>query len=109
MTELNTRHLALLCAAQFIAHFDYDDLVDNRYRSEYETKTEGIPLRLHCRARFDKQRERIVDFDFDVEIDNRRTVLRIVGSMQEARDKARQWINAYLDNYRTYCPREVEA
>ncbi len=109
MTELNTRHLALLCAAQFIAHFDYDDLVDNRYRSEYETTTEGIPLRLHCRARFDKQRERIVDFDFDVESDNRRTVLRIVGSMQEARDKARQWINAYLDNYRTYCPREVEA
>lgn len=109
MTELNTRHLALLCAAQFIAHFDYDDLVDNHYRSEYETTTEGIPLRLHCRARFDKQRERIVDFDFDVESDNRRTVLRIVGSMQEARDKARQWINAYLDNYRTYCPREVEA
>ena len=36
MIELNTRHLALLCAGQFIAHFDYDDLVDNRYCSEYQ-------------------------------------------------------------------------
>lgn len=109
MTELNTRHLALLCAGQFIAHFDYDDLVDDRYRSEYETSVESIPLRLHCRARFDKKRERITDFDFDVESDDHRTTLCIIGSMQEARDKARQWINAYLDNYRTYCPREVEA
>lgn len=55
MIELNTRHLALLCAGQFIAHFDYDDLVDNRYCSEYETSISSTPLRLHCRARFVKK------------------------------------------------------
>lgn len=109
MTALDTRHLALLCAGQFIAHFDYDDLVDNRYRSEYETSINSIPLRLHCRAQFDKKGEAITDFDFDVESGDRRTQLRIIGSMCEARNKARQWINAYLENYRTYCPREVEA
>ena len=53
MIELNTRHLALLCAGQFIAHFDYDDLVDNRYCSEYETNISSTPLLLHCRAHFD--------------------------------------------------------
>ena len=109
MTALDTRHLALLCAGQFIAHFDYDDLVDNRYRSEHETSVDSIPLRLHCRAQFDKKGEGITDFDFDVESCDRRTPIRIIGSMRDARVKARQWINAYLENYRTYSPREVEA
>ena len=95
MIELNTRHLALLCAGQFIAHFDYDDLVDNRYCSEYETNICSTPLLLHCRARF------------DIESCDRRTQLHIIGSMQQARSKARQWINAYLKNYRTYCPLEI--
>ena len=99
MIELNTRHLALLCAGQFIAHFDYDDLVDNRYCSEYETNISSTPLLLHCRARFDKKGEQISDFDFDVESCDRRT--------QQARSKACQWINAYLKNYRTYCPLEI--
>lgn len=107
MIELNTRHLALLCAGQFIAHFDYDDLVDNRYCSEYETNICSTLLLLHCRARFDKKGEQISDFDFDVESCDRRTQLHIIGSMQQARSKARQWINAYLKNYRTYCPLEI--
>ena len=62
MIELNTRHLALLCAGQFIAHFDYDDLVDNRYCSEYETNISSTPLLLHCRAHFDKKGEQVVYF-----------------------------------------------
>ena len=107
MIELNTRHLALLCAGQFIAHFDYDDLVDNRYCSEYETNISSTPLLLDCRAHFDKKGEQISDFDFDVESCDRRTQLHIIGSMQQARSKARQWINAYLKNYRTYCPLEI--
>ena len=103
MLELHTRHLTLLCVGQFIGRFDYDDLVDGRYRGEYDTTLCGTPLTLYCDARFDAEEKWVTDFDFEVESGDH-TPLRIVGSMREAREKARQWINAYLKNYRTYCP-----
>ena len=107
MLELYARHLTLLCVGQFIAHFDYDDLMCRRYRSEYETTLAGTPLLFYCRADFDDKGEDIRNFDFEVETADR-TPLRIVGSMRRAAEKAKQWINAYLKNYRTCFPQKTD-
>ncbi|MCP9613040.1 hypothetical protein [Coprobacter tertius] len=102
MIKITARQLALLSAAEFMSHFDYNDLTGLAYRGDYEPVLEGMRFLLTAEFIFTKDGSRVVDFSFGLREIERDEKVEITGSVNEGKKLTLRLINAYLKNYNVY-------